>query len=115
MVNGFQWVDPFTAFGEISGWVLAGSVILIIGFFISGIFIYLYYKKFYEVTEAPKGWKFFFMGLILSGLYHLLKIPFTYKWIYGDIFTLLFLVFQVIVVVILIYGLYLLKKSIQLV
>jgi len=110
--GGVQWSNPLTAFGELSGVVLESSITAIVCFVIAGIFIYLYYKKFYSVGEAPKGWKFFFIGLVLSGLYQLLKIPFTYNWIYGDFFILLFLIFQIFAVGILVYGLYLLKKEV---
>ncbi len=110
--GGVQWSNPLTAFGNLSGVVLMSSVIAIACFFAAGIFIYLYYKKYYSVGEAPKGWKFFFIGLILSALYQLLKIPYTYQWVYGDIFILMFLIFQIAVVAILVYGLYLLKKEV---
>ena len=109
--GGFRWVDPFTKFGEISNYVLIASVITILGFLAAGIFIHLYNKKFYGVGEVPKGWKMFFNGLILSSLYQLLKVPYTYEWIYGDVLTLIFLLFQVIAVGVLVYGLYLMKKE----
>ncbi|MFQ6055790.1 MAG: hypothetical protein ACE5J3_07395 [Methanosarcinales archaeon] len=111
-IIGIQWTDPLTQFGEISSLVLISSIIAIIGFFVAGIFIYLYYKKFF-VGEIPKGWKYFFIGLILSSLYQLLKVPFTYRWIYGDVYLIIFLVFQVIVIGILVYGLNLMKKEVE--
>ncbi len=110
--GGFQWKDPLTAFGELSGPTFISSLIAITCFFAAGVFIYLYYKKFYSVGEAPRGWKYFFAGLILSSLYQLLKIPFTYEWVYGDTFVFMFLVFQIIAIGVLVYGLYLLKKEV---
>jgi hypothetical protein len=112
-IGGFQWVNPLTEFGEISNYVLLASIITILGFLTAAIFIYKYNKKFYGIGEVPKGWKIFFNGLILSSLYQLLKIPYTYEWVYGDILTLIFLVFQVIAVGVLVYGLYLMKKEIS--
>ena len=109
----FQWNDPLTYFGEMSSIVLFSSIIIMLGFLFSGIFIYLYYKKFYGVTEAPIGWKVFFIGLIFSSLYQLLKIPYTYQWIMGKVFLMLFLIFQVIAIGILVYGLYLISKEIE--
>lgn len=112
IIGGIQWNDPFTMFGEISTFVFITSIITILGFLAAGTFIYLYYKKFYGVGEVPRGWKIFFSGLILGSLYQLLKVPYTYKWIYGDMFTILFLVFQVAVIGVLVYGLYILKKEV---
>jgi len=112
LVGGIQWNNPLTAFGDLSISVLLSSIIAVICFFAAGIFIYMYYKKFYSIGQIPKGWKYFFIGLILSGLYQIMKIPYTYEWIYGDTFVLIFLIFQVIVTSILVYGLYLLKKEV---
>ncbi|MDD5416850.1 MAG: hypothetical protein PHU12_02630 [Candidatus Aenigmarchaeota archaeon] len=112
LFGGVQWTNPITAFGDLSGVVLESSIIAILCFFAAGAFIYLYYKKFYSVGEIPRGWKFFFIGLMLSALYQLMKIPFTYNWIYGDFFILLFLIFQMFAVGVLVYGLYLLKKEV---
>jgi len=94
---GFQWTNPLTLFGEISLWVLASSIIAIIGFFVASFFIYKYYKKFY-VGEVPKGWQMFFLGLMLMAYYQIVKIPFTYRWIYGDINVSIFLIFQLVAV-----------------
>ena len=110
---GFGWNDPFTYFGSISSLVLISSIIAIIGFLAAGFYIYQYFKLFFGITEAPKGWKMFFNGLILSSLYQLLKIPYTYNWVYGDIFIILFLIFQVVAIGTLAYGLYLMKKEIE--
>lgn len=110
---GIQYTDPFTYFGEISNIVLTSSFIAIFGFLIAGVSIYLYYKKFYGVTKAPKGWKVFFIGLILNSLYQMLKVPFTYNWFYGDLMIIIFLIFQLIGIFTLVYGLYLLKKEIE--
>ncbi len=111
-IIGLQWNNPLTYFGDLSGLTLFSSVIAIVGFLLSGIFIRLYNRKFFEVGEIPKGWKFFYIGLILSSLYQLLKVPFTYKWVYGDSNIVLFLIFQIIAVWILVYGLNLMKKEI---
>ena len=110
---GFRWVDPFTQFGEISLLLFISSLIAIIGFVIAAIYINKYNKKFY-VGETPKGWKMFFNGLILVSLYQLLKVPYTYRWIYGDLFTIIFLIFQIVAVAFLAYGLYLLRKEVSL-
>lgn len=112
-IIGFRFTDPLSMFGMLNFMVLASGIISIIGFYIAGIFIYKYYKKLHEVGEVPRGWKYFFIGLILSSLYQLLKVPFTYKWIYGNIYLMMFLIFQIIVVLILAYGLYLLKKEVE--
>lgn len=112
LFGGFRWNNPLTAFGDLSMSVLLSSIIAIACFLAAGIFIYMYYKKFYSIGEIPIGWKFFFIGLVLSGLYNILKIPYTYEWIYGDIFILIFLVFQVCVTAVLVYGLYMLKKEV---
>lgn len=111
-IVGVQWTDPLTQFGELSFLVLISSIIAIIGFFLAGIFIRLYNKKFFEVGGIPKGWKYFYIGLLLVSLYQLLKVPFTYKWIYGDTNIILFLVFQIIAVWFLVYGLNLMKKEV---
>ncbi|MBU3897134.1 MAG: hypothetical protein KJ697_04355 [Nanoarchaeota archaeon] len=111
--GGLQWNDPLTSFGKLGGIVLLSSILAIICFLIAGIFIYLYYKKFYAIGEAPKGWTYFFLGMILCGFYQLLKVPFTYNWIYGDFFIVIFLIFQVIAISVLVYGLYLLKKEVS--
>ena len=111
-IIGFRFIDPLTMFGLLNFLVLATGVISIIGFYMAGIFIYKYYKKLHEIGDVPKGWKYFFIGLILSSLYQFLKVPFTYKWIYGNIYLSMFLIFQVIVVMILTYGLYLLRKEV---
>lgn len=108
-----EWVNSLYMFGKLSPYVLSTSIIAIISFFMGGIFIYLYYKKFYAVGQAPKGWKVFFIGLILSSVYQILKIPFTYRWVYGFMNIISFLIFQVISVTILAYGLYLLKKEVE--
>ena len=100
-------------FGQFSGLVLLTSIIAILGFFISGMFIYFYYRKFYGVTEAPKGWRMFFIGLILMSFYQLMKTPYTYKLVEGDIALLIFLIFQLFVMGVLVYGLYLLKKEVE--
>jgi len=113
VIGGFQWIDPFTNFGDISLVVLASSIIAVLGFLIATVFIHLYSKKFY-VGETPKSWSMFFRGLLLVTLYQLLKVPFTYKWIYGDLFTVLFLIFQIVAISSLVYGLYLLKKEVSL-
>jgi len=112
-IIGIQWNDPLTYFGGFSSLVLFSSLIAIIGFFLAGIFIRKYNKKFFEVGEIPKGWRFFYTGLILASLYQLLKVPFTYKWVYGDANIVLFLIFQIIAVWILVYGLNLMKKEIS--
>jgi hypothetical protein len=111
-IIGIQWVNPLSVFGQLSPWVLTSSIIAVIGCLVAGIFIYLYYKKYY-VGEVPKGWKMFFIGLILIAVYQILKIPFTYGWIFGNINVLLFLIFQVVAVGFLAYGLYLLKKGVS--
>ncbi len=110
---GFQWNDPLTYFGEISELVLASSLLLVFGFLFAALFIYLYYKKFYGITEAPRGWRIFFIGLLLSSLYQIFKIPYTYQWITGQVFVGVFLVFQVIAIGVLVYGLYLISKEIE--
>jgi len=102
-----------TDFGSISRLLLESSIISVFGFLASGIFIYLYYRKFYGVTEAPKGWKTFFIGLILMSFYQMLKVPYTYRLIEGDIFLGLFLIFQLFAIGTLAYGLYLLKKEVE--
>ena len=112
VLGGIQWKNPLTAFGRISGIVLQSSIIAIAGFFIAAIFLYLYYKRLYGISEVPRGWKYLLVGLVLNGLYQLLKVPYTYEWIYGDIFVLLFLIFQLIAISILVYGLYLLRKEV---
>jgi len=112
-IIGFRFTDPLSMFGVLNFMVLTIGAISIIGFYIAGIFIYKYYKKLHEVGEVPKGWNYFFIGLILSSLYQLLKVPFTYRWVYGNIYLMIFLVFQVIVATILAYGLYLLKKEVE--
>ncbi len=111
-IIGIQWTDPLTQFGILSTLVLLSSIIAIAGFFLAGLFIRQYNKKFFEVGEIPKGWRYFFIGLLLSALYQLLKVPFTYKWIYGDANIVLFLIFQIIAVWVLVYGLNLMKKEI---
>ena len=100
-------------FGEFSGLVLQTSIISVFGFLVSGVFIYLYYNKFYGVTEAPRGWKTFFAGLILMGLYQIMKIPYTYRILEGDVSLIIFLIFQLIAVSVMTYGLYLLKKEVE--
>lgn len=112
LVGGIQWNNPLIAFGDLSISVLLSSIIAVLCFLTAGIFIYLYYKKSSSVGQMSKGWKYFFIGLILSGLYQIMKIPYTYEWVYGNVFVLLFLIFQVIVTSILVYGLYLLKKEV---
>ena len=112
-IIGIQWTNPLTQFGEISTLVLFSSIIAISGFLLAGIFIRQYNKKFFEVEEIPKGWKFFSIGLLLSSLYQLLKVPFTYKWIFGDVNLMLFLVFQIIAILILVYGLRLMVKEVM--
>jgi len=111
-IGGLQWKDPLTAFGGLSNIVLQSSLISIIGFFVAAIFLYLYYKRLYGISEPPKGWKYFLVGLLLNGLYQVMKIPFTYEWIYGDIPLLGFLIFQIISIGTLVYGLYLLRKKV---
>lgn len=112
LFGGFQWNNPLTAFGSLSTSVLLSSIIAIACFLAAGIFINMYYKKSSAVGAMSKGWKFFFIGLILSGFYQILKIPYTYEWIYGDVFVAIFLIFQVAVTGVLVYGLYLLKKEV---
>lgn len=112
LFGGFRWNNPLTAFGDLSITVLMSSIIAISCFLAAGIFIYMYYKKSSSVGMISRGWKFFFIGLLLSGLYHIMKIPYTYEWIYGNVFVLIFLIFQVFVTGILVYGLYLLKKEV---
>lgn len=110
---GFGWNDPLTYFGDLSIMVLISSFIAIIGFLAAGFYVREYFKNFFGVTEAPKGWLYFFYGLVLSSLYQLLKVPYTYEWIYGDIFIILFLIFQVVAIGVLAYGLYLMNKEID--
>ena len=111
-IIGVQWTDPLAQFGELSLLILISSAIAILGFFLAGVFIRQYNRKFFEVGAIPKGWKFFSIGLLLSSLYSLLKVPFTYKWIFGDAYVMLFLIFQVIAVWIMVYGLKLMIKEI---
>lgn len=47
------------------------------------------------------------------GLYQIMKIPYTYKLIEGDIALSIFLIFQLFAVGVLTYGLYLLKKEVD--
>jgi len=110
---GIRFVDPLTKFGSLSPLVLISSIIVVISFYAAGMFIYVYYKRLYEVGEVPKGWSYFLLGLVLNGLYQFLKVPFTYGWIYGNIYLTIFLIFQVIVAGIFAYGLYLLKKEVD--
>jgi len=112
LFGGFQWNSPFTAFGSLSISVLLSSIIATACFLVAGIFIYKYYKRSCTVGAMSRGWKFFFIGLILSGLYQMLKIPYTYEWVYGDAFVAIFLIFQIAVTAVLVYGLYLLKKEV---
>ena len=108
----FGFVDRLSEFGELSVLVFASSLIAILGFMIAALYIRLYTKRLY-VDETPRGWKIFFTGLILMFLYQVLKVPFTYNWIYGDLFTIVFLIFQIIAIFVLVYGLYELKKEVQ--
>jgi len=110
---GIRFVNPLTQFGLLSPLVLISSIIIITSFFAAGIFIYIYYKRLYEVGEVPKGWSYFLLGLVLNGLYQFLKVPFTYGWIYGNIYLIGFLIFQVVVTIIFAYGLYLLKRGVE--
>jgi len=112
-IIGIQWTDPLIQFGELSTLVLLSSIIAISGFFLAGVFIWRYNKKFFEVGEIPKGWKYFSIGLLLSSLYQLLKVPFTYKWIFGDENIILFLIFQIIAIWIMVYGLKSMIKEIS--
>jgi len=111
LLGGLQWIDPMTFFGEYSILVLAASIFSIIAFLVSAIFVKLYYKKVFEIGEVPKGWRIFFFGLLLTCGYQILKIPYTYTWIYGNILVGIFLVYQAFAVGILAYGLYLMKKE----
>ena len=52
---GIQWTDPLTQFGDLSTLVLLSSIIAVAGFFLAGMFIRKYNKKFFEVGEIPKG------------------------------------------------------------
>jgi hypothetical protein len=112
-IIGIQWIDPLTQFGVLSTLVLLSSIIAIAGFLLAGVFIRQYNKKFFEVGEIPKGWRYFSIGLLLSALYQLLKVPFTYKWIFGDENIILFLVFQIIAIWFLVYGLKSMIKEIS--
>ena len=109
----FRYIDPLSQFGSINWLVLETSIVAIIGFFIAAFFVNKYYRKFYGVTEAPKGWKMFFRGLVLSGLYQLLKVPFTYSWVTGDLPLAIFLIFQIAAIGVLLYGLYLMNKEVS--
>ena len=111
IIAGIQWVDPFTFYGGVGGLLLNSSIIAFLGFLSAGIFINFYYKKYYGVEEAPKAWRIFFQGLILVSIYHLFKIPFTYGWLYGNLFISMFLIYQVIAVGVLAYGLLLMIKE----
>jgi len=112
-VIGLRFFNPFELFGALTPLVLATAISAIAGFFIAGIFIFIYHRKLSQVGEVPKGWDYFFVGLMLNSLYQVLKIPFTLNFVYGDIFIILFLVFQIFVVFIMVYGLYLLKKEVE--
>jgi len=113
MLGGLQWNNPLTLFGTLSSTVLISSLIAVSCFIAAGVFIYIYYKKLHSIGgEISKGWKYFFIGLLLCGFYQIMKIPYTYEWIYGDAFIVLFLIFQVFVTGMLVYGLYLLKKEV---
>ena len=115
-IIGFRFINPveiFSTFGALTPLVFGTAIGAILGFFTAGIFIWIYHKKLSEVGEVPKGWSYFFVGLMLNSLYQVLKIPFTFNLVYGDIFIILFLIFQIFVVMIMVYGLYLLKKEVE--
>ena len=108
---GLGWNNPLTAFGEFSMPVLATNIISFLGFLFAGIFVLLYTKKFYEGRDIPKSWKFFYTGLLLTALLQILEIPTMYRWIYGSLYFSAFILFQSAVVLILLYGTYLLFKE----
>ena len=113
-IIGIRYVDPSETFGILTPLVIVAAIATIVGFFIAGVFIFKYNKKLSEVGEVPKGWTYFFAGLMLNSLYQTLKVPFTFKWVFGTPYLLLFSIFQVFVVIVLVYGLYLLKKGVEL-
>ncbi len=113
-IIGIRFTDPFSLFQSLTPLVFATAISAIVGFFIAGIFIWVYNKKLSQVGEVPKGWTYLFVGLMLNSLYQVLKIPFTFQVIYGDIYITLFLIFQIFVALALAYGLYRLKKEVEL-
>ncbi|HLC51150.1 MAG TPA: hypothetical protein VJH90_02120 [archaeon] len=112
---GIQWTDPLTYFGNtfIGPFTVQSSIIAGLAFAACAVFVRYYYKNFYESAEAPKGWRTFFIGLVLMALYQFLKVPFTYEWIYGDLAILVFLVYQLVAISWLVWGVYLLKREVE--
>ncbi|MCD6476637.1 MAG: hypothetical protein J7K26_00520 [Candidatus Aenigmarchaeota archaeon] len=113
LIGGIQWTNPLDYYGNVSYLLLESSIIVSIGFLLSALFIYMYNKKFYGVDEPPKSWKTIFRGMLLVGIYEVLKIPYTYEWIYGNLFIGMFLIYQVIAIYTLAYGFYLLMKGVS--
>lgn len=113
VIGGVQWTNPLDFYGAASSLILQSSAIAAIGFLLCAIFIKLYTKRFYGVDEPPKSWQTIFNGLLLVGIYQILKIPYTYEWIYGNLFIGLFLIYQVAAIGMLTYGFYLLMKGVE--
>ena len=99
-------------FGELVIPVLISSFIAFIGFTLGTFFVYKHVKKFY-IAEIPKGWKFFYIGLLLNALTQLVEVIYTFLTLMSELLIIFFLIFQLIAAFVLVYGLYLLIKEIQ--
>jgi hypothetical protein len=107
-----MFIELLKLFGPFGLPVLLSSIVAAAGLCAGGIFIWAYYRKFYGVAPAPAGWKTFYLGLMLNAAAQFLEVPFTYGWIDGAGLVWLYLIYQVVAAVVLVWGLWLLKREV---
>jgi len=99
-------------FGGFAIPVMITAFIAFMGFLLAAFFVQKYVKKFY-IAGVPEGWKYFYIGLILNALHQLLEVIYTFGIIGGTLSILFFSIFQIVAAGILVYGLYLIRKEIN--
>ena len=80
-------------------------------FILAAWFIILYLKKFYGERPIPKEWKVFWWAFVFFALHEVVEMLALYQWLHGQFFVFLFFAVEIVSVILLVWGCYLLVKT----
>ncbi len=80
-------------------------------FVLAAWFVIRYLKKFYGERQIPKEWVVFWWAFVFYSLHEIVEMIGLYQWIHGQVFVFLYFSIEIIAVVLLTWGCYLLVKK----
>ena len=80
-------------------------------FILAAWFIINYLRRFYGERPIPKEWKIFWWAFVFFAIHEVQEMLLLYQWVHGQIFVVLFFLVEILAVILLTWGCYLLVKT----